>query len=392
MSMASDDDDMPIEARLLDRAIEGAQSRVEGYNFDIRKHTVEFDDVMNRQRQIIYADRRAILEGQDMHERVLELIGEEVAALIDEHLPPEDEEQEFWDMEALVRAINSMLALQESAEDTSEQIKGVSLAELEGKSRDELEGYLLDLIESAYEEREAAIGSEQMRYVERRMMLGAIDRQWVDYLTAMDELRQSINLQAYAQRDPLVEFKRKSFDMFDELKGNITHDIVYQIIPASFRYEEYLQRIRAEQEQRLAAAQRAGADEEQGRRTRTVRKTVEMPGRNDPCPCGSGKKFKQCHLGREEEIIPILPTGGAAPRLAEQLATGQPAATDSRQAAAKLAAEVQQATAEQPQVEAEPSGGQVRRGRAAPPAKSGTPRGSGSKKKKKEKASAGRGK
>jgi preprotein translocase subunit SecA len=396
--IAGENSDMPVESRVLDRTIEGAQSRVEGFNFDIRKHTVEFDDVMNRQRQIIYADRRAILEGEDMHERVLEMIGEEVAALVDEHLPEGD--SEFWDLAALVRAVRQMNPL------LPEEITEESL---EGRSRDEIEDELYEKVEQAYEEREQAIAAEQMRFVERRMMLGAIDRQWVDYLTAMDALRQSITLQAYAQRDPLVEFKRRSFDMFDELKDNITHDIVYQIIPASFEYEAYLHRIEEEQKQRLAAAQRAGTSEstEQARRSRTVRHEVRMPGRNEQCPCGSGKKFKQCHLGREEEIIPILLSGGSAPSVSMQLATGgaqasvsnsarsenatatgssqsdsEPAGSDGSDGTEQQPAPAQKEKAQQPQA--------TPRGRAAPPAPSAQ-QGGGKKKKQKQK-SAERGK
>jgi preprotein translocase subunit SecA len=202
------------------------------------------------------------------------------------------------------------------------------------------------------------------------MMLGAIDRQWVDYLTAMDDLRQSINLQAFAQRDPLVEFKRKSFEMFDELKANITRDIVYQILPASFQYENYLRQIEAEQQQRLAAAQRAGGSSEEQSRSRTVRKTVPMPGRNDPCPCGSGRKFKQCHLGREDEIMHLI-QGGAQADPAVQLATGQNGGK--QDAVAAEAAAIREAgknSQQQPQGKnstargrAAPSGGKTSRGK-----------------------------
>jgi preprotein translocase subunit SecA len=291
-----------------------------------------------------------------------------------------------------VRTINPMLP------------EDITPETLDGKGREEIEDDLLDHIEDAYEEREKAIEPEQMRYVERRMMLGAIDRQWVEYLTAMDELRQAINLQAYAQRDPLVEFKRRSFDMFDELKGNIMHDIVYQILPASFQYEEYLQRIRAEQEQRLAAAQRAGVEAEQARGARTVRKAVQLPGRNDMCPCGSGKKFKQCHLGREDEIMHILQ--GSAPSVSMQLATkstggnGKPQRGEPRSqelAAVGATAEGKPAN-EQSEQKAQPQRGQNQapgagteqtkptpRGRSAPPAAPARGK-SGGKKGKKKKA------
>ncbi len=369
-NLAGQNEDLPVESRLLDRAIESAQTRVEGFNFDIRKHTVEFDDVMNRQRETIYTDRRAILHGEDMHERVLEMIGEEVAGLIDDHLPPE--EKDLWDLDALLRAVRQMDPL--LPED-------LTVESLQGKSRDEIEEHLIDLVEQAYTEREQAIESENMRYVERRMMLGAIDRQWVDYLTAMDELRQSINLMAYAQRDPLIEFKRKSFDMFDELKGNITHDIVYKIIPATFEYEAYIQRIQQEQEQRLAAAQRAGVEAERARASRTVRKEVKMPGRNDPCPCGSGRKFKQCHLGREDEIKHLVQAGAGVPSVSAQLATRGSGGGGGQRVAAVAEAVKTEADGQNGDAQA---AGSAPRGRAAP----ATPSSGGGGKKKKKKARA----
>ncbi|HEX5688970.1 MAG TPA: SEC-C metal-binding domain-containing protein, partial [Roseiflexaceae bacterium] len=323
------EDDVPIEARLINRSIEGAQTRVEGYNFDIRKHTVEFDDVMNKQRTIIYADRRAILQGQDMRERVLEMIGEEVGSLIDMHLP-DGAEPEEWDLEALVRAVRTVDPLLPAT------ITADSLAEM---NRDEIEDTLLERIEDAYEERERAIGEENMRYVERRMMLGAIDRQWIDYLTGMEDLRQEIGLQSVAQRDPLLEYQRNAYGMFDQLKSNIQRDIVYQIIPVSFQYEQHMRQLLAEQQQRLNQAQQAGMSEEQAKVARTVRKSMPKLGRNDRCPCGSGKKYKDCHLGREGELLAMLQAGGqprqqagnggaqpaAAPSVSAQLASGQSA-------------------------------------------------------------------
>jgi preprotein translocase subunit SecA len=354
MSRLGVDDDVPIEAGLINRSIEGAQTRVEGYNFDIRKHTVEFDDVMNKQRTIIYADRRAILEGQDIRDRILEMIDDEIATLAERFLPPSSgAEEPEWDFEGLLRAyrvINPIVA--------------VEIEELETLSRDEIIETLRAAVEEAYELREQAIGEENMRYVERRMMLGAIDRQWIDYLTGMEDLRQEIGLQAIAQRDPLIEYQRNAFQMFDELKANIQRDIVYQIVAVSTQYEQRMRQIEAEQQQRMLVAQRAGVPVEQVRNTRTVRNAVQLPGRNDPCPCGSGKKFKACHLGREAELIALLQAGGgaAAP------AAPQPSVTT------QLAGGTQQPTprgrqAPAPQQPADPPGNnkqQVRRGRGAP--------------------------
>ena len=312
------DEDLPLEAGILDRTIEGAQTRVEGYNFDIRKHTVEFDDVMNKQRQIIYQDRREILDGKDVRDQILTMIGEEIAALVDEHLPA-DSLPEDWNLEELLRQYRQ---INPATPPTANRLLS------EGKSRDEIEIWLVEELERAYAEREQAIGSEVMRFVERRMMLGAIDRQWIDYLTAMDELRQSILLQAYAQKDPLIEFKRQSFSMFDQLKENITREVVYQIIPQSFAYERYLRQVEAEQQARLASAKTVGGSSEMANvAAKPQRRSVQMPGRNDRCPCGSGKKFKDCHLGRVDEIMPQLVAQGAKAAAAGSAPAGSAAPT-----------------------------------------------------------------
>ncbi|KAB8139887.1 preprotein translocase subunit SecA [Chloroflexia bacterium SDU3-3] len=300
------EEDIPIEAKLINRSIESAQTRVEGYNFDARKHTVEFDDVMNKQRLVIYADRAKILAGENMRERVLDMMSDEIAALLDLHVG--DNPSEEWDLEALIRAVRTMDPML-PAEVTAEA--------LEKLTREEIDDLLVERLEEAYEQREQTISEENMRYVERRMMLGAIDRQWIDYLTGMEDLRQEIGMQAIAQRDPLLEYQRNAYSMFDELKRNIQRDIVYQIIPVSFQYEQYMRQLIAEQQQRLAVAQQAGQSEEEAKANKTVRKQVTIKlERNDPCPCGSGKKFKHCHLGREQELLALIQSGQI--RLVEQ--------------------------------------------------------------------------
>ncbi|PDV98394.1 preprotein translocase subunit SecA [Candidatus Chloroploca asiatica] len=311
------DEDLPLEAGLLDRTIESAQTRVEGYNFDLRKHTVEFDDVMNKQRQIIYQDRRDILDGKDVRDQILQMIGEEIAALVDEHLP--DEGPASWDLESLLRQyrqINPTLP------------EAITPATLSTKSRDEIEIWLVEQLEAAYEEREQAMGAETIRFVERRMMLGTIDRQWIDYLTAMDELRQNIMLQAFAQRDPLIEFRKQSFAMFDQLKDNITRDIVYQIIAQSFAYERYLRQLELEQKNRLATARAAGGSSEMQNLAAKPQRKLTNIGRNERCPCGSGKKFKHCHEGREEELVHLIAaqSQGAEPVHAAVAQASQPQA------------------------------------------------------------------
>ena len=330
------EEDLPLEAGILDRTIEGAQSRVEGYNFDIRKHTVDFDDVMNKQRQVIYQDRQEILDGKDVSEQILDMVSDEISDLVDAHIvegEPDDE-----DLAELVRQYRLI----------NPAATSVTSATFAGMGHDEVETWLLNDFERAYEARERAMGPELMRFVERRMMLSAIDRQWIDYLTAMDELRQSIMLQAYAQKDPLVEFKRSSFQMFDHLKANITREVVYQIIPQSFAYERYLRQVEAEQQARLATAHAAGGSSEMENLDEPPQRKVITIGRNDRCPCGSGKKFKDCHYGKENELAQLLSNQGARP--ASNAVTGATARLQARPenpAIAAEAAKIRQATAAQ---------------------------------------------
>jgi preprotein translocase subunit SecA len=291
------EDDVPISARLINRSIEGAQTRVEGYNFDIRKHTVEFDDVMNKQRLIIYSDRRAILQGQNLRDRMMEMFEEEIAILVDRYVKPatgaDEPERDLIGLLRAWRVVNPVAPVAE--------------ADLEPLAHNEIIAVLLDSVEDAYEQREAAIGAEKMHYVEQRMLLSVIDRQWIDYLTGMEDLRQEIGLQAIAQRDPLIEYQRNAFQMFDELKATIQRTVVSQLFSISLQYEQQLRQIEAEARQRQLIAARAGVAGGQPQQAEAVRKPVNADiGRNDPCPCGSGRKFKVCHLGREAELAALM--------------------------------------------------------------------------------------
>jgi preprotein translocase subunit SecA len=266
---------------------------------------------------VIYADRRAILYGQEMRDQVLDMIHAEVEEQVDECLETEDGNPDYA---ALIRAMKT-IDPRFPAEITPESLSAIS--------RSEIIDLFVEEIEAAYADRDKAIGNENMRHVEQRMMLNTIDSQWIDFLTGMEDLRQEIGLQAIAQRDPLIEYQRNASLMFGELKENIQRDIVYRIIPVSYQYEQHMRQVEQEQQQRLAIAQQAGASEEQVKAAKTVRKDLPKIGRNDQCPCGSGKKFKYCHEGRETELIKQIPSIAAAaapvqPSLAQQIATKQP--------------------------------------------------------------------
>ena len=326
--LSGGEEDLPIEAGLLDRAIEGAQTRVEGYNFDIRKHVVEYDDVVNKQREVIYADRQAILAGEDMGERIREMIAAEVEVQAEEYL--DNPELDQPDIEGFMRQVVAIAPrLKQDAPDLA--------AQLRGKQPEQAVELALQVVEAAYDALDEELtreyndllqrngpaipsvdaGEKFLPHVERQAMLGAIDKEWIEYLTAVDELRQGIGNVALAQQDPLVAFKREAFGMFDELKDRIRNRIVYNFFGNADNWQASLRQVQAEAEARLAAAQTAGgsanATEEDSAATKRTKRVVTQRreaakiGRNDPCPCGNGKKFKNCHgqPGKENELKAI---------------------------------------------------------------------------------------
>ncbi|HLT21111.1 MAG TPA: preprotein translocase subunit SecA [Thermomicrobiales bacterium] len=271
-------DDTPIEHSLISKSIENAQTKVEGHNFDIRKHVVEYDDVMNRQREVIYTRRRAILEGDDMRDRAIETIHNQIEMLVDVNWPDErSAEPQLDEMLAAYRGIVPTTKL------------GVS--DLEALSRDEIIDLLCEDAEERYAEKEEAIGHDLMRRIERALMLNVMDRLWREHLTQMDDMRQGVGLQAYAQRDPLVTYKRQGFEMFEALLRNIEYDFAHQIFSVNVERRPI---------QRLAQPVMTNAPTEDGTRVPDGRKMRKV-GRNDPCPCGSGKKYKHCH-GRPSRV------------------------------------------------------------------------------------------
>ncbi len=255
------DDDTPIEANLVSKAIENAQVKVEGFNFDIRKHVVQYDDVMNKQREVIYSIRRSLLTADSLHDYLMGLLREEFTELVEAHREAEDPND-------IVKAIGAIVPV-------PEDWQGL-IAE---KSANEIVELAMDLAERTYQRRLQEMGPELWLQVERLVVLRTIDNLWADYLTAMDELREGIGLRAYGQRDPLVEYKREAFRMFEQLQANIRHDIVHTIFHVS-----------VVQQPRVAMTTNAPSDGKVA-----ARNPNRKVGRNDPCPCGSGKKYKKCH-------------------------------------------------------------------------------------------------
>lgn len=266
------DDDTPIEARIISRSIENAQTKVEGHNFDLRKHVVQYDDVMNKQREVIYARRRRILEGGDMREQILELVADQTGTLVEANWPDDSRSQP--DLEEIFNAYRGIVPM------TQLRIK-----QLEGKDREQVEDLLITDAEETYEEREKSLTPELMRRIERAVMLNVMDKLWRDHLTHMDDMRQSIGLQAYAQKDPLIAYKTQGFEMFESLLRNIDYDIAHQI------FQVTIERRPVQPAPRRIVTNQPSDDSPRA----AVASKSQKVGRNDPCPCGSGKKFKHCH-------------------------------------------------------------------------------------------------
>jgi len=284
----------PIEHPWVTRAIETAQKRVEAHNFEIRKHLLEYDDVMNTQRKIIYSERRKLLEGEDIREVVEGMIEEVLDGLL-ELYTSEDTYPEKWDMGGLAEAVKRQFDLQVSW--TKE--------ETEALTRTLLKDDLLQKIQGAYRAREAQVGTDMMRYLERMIFLQVVDGAWKDHLLAMDHLKEGIGLRGYGQKDPLIEYKREGFEMFEAMEARVAKDAIEYLMKVQVAVEPE----RVAQAADLSELPLTPPGDGRRRRERELTPTRSLRpaaapamtaaprakvGRNDPCPCGSGKKYKKC--------------------------------------------------------------------------------------------------
>lgn len=268
------DENEPIEHQLITRSIEQAQKKVEGRNFDIRKHVLQYDDVMNQQREVIYGQRRQILMGEGLKENIMSMINQMIDQYMDlyanEKLYPED-----WDVNSLAESCTNLFAP-----------KGRLVPEeLEKFSRDELKDELYSVAKEAYDLREAMFGADGMRELEKVVMLKVVDSKWIEHLDHMDMLREGITLRAYGQRDPLIEYKIEAFDMFERMIANIQEEIARTVFQVN---------IVVQPEDHLKDAKEVHADISAEEDSKKPVVNGETTGRNDLCPCGSGKKFKKC--------------------------------------------------------------------------------------------------
>jgi len=324
------EEDVPIESKLITRRIQAAQKAVEVQHFEARKHLLEYDDVMNKQRQAVYGMRRALLEGKEQKERVMEMTEGIVGSFIDMRCPA-NERPEAWDLVLLKTDLLTQFGVK------------VEPSELAGMTADEIEEYVTQRVKRNYQDKEDLVGPAVMRETERMVMLSVIDEQWKDHLLSMDHLKEGINLRGYGQKDPLVEYKKESYVLFEALMDRIEDETVRYLFFVRFQQnrpdlpfdtEDVMDEGDEEEESPEVAAAAAEAERERkaeeerqaaqrtlldmtrkiekkkdkqmadlqmvgGDGTASATKTVvnkgKKVGRNEPCPCGSGKKYKQCH-------------------------------------------------------------------------------------------------
>jgi len=314
---------VPIESKLISNRIENAQKSVEAQNFDARKHLLEYDDVMNKQRETIYAIRRSALEGKDQRDYVLG-IAEDVAREIVDTYCPREQHPGQWNTAALLAETNSQFGIDAKAAE----------ADPTALNHDQLAEALVDAVKARYAEKEKQFSPDLLRWLERRIILDVVDTQWKDHLLSLDHLKEGIGLRGYGQKDPLVEFKKEAFILFEDMMARIDNETIRYlyhvqiqqgeapppqaapprqepprqqissaaaaVASAAARVEEAPQRLpdfaralerKQERQQKDLQYQTGPAQAEAPKPVRAGAKV----GRNDPCPCGSGKKYKKCH-------------------------------------------------------------------------------------------------
>lgn len=266
------DDSIPITSRMISRSIETAQRRVENRNFDIRKHVLDYDDVMNQQREVIYGQRRAVLMGENLHDNIMDMLSKVVKDSIGT-FSGESQFPEEWDLASLADYVENFF------------LPGIHLTpeQLIDLSAEEIEEMLLEQATALYKNREELFGADLMREIERAVMLQVVDSKWMDHLDAMDMLREGIGLRAYGQKNPLVEYRREGFEMFQAMIDSIQEDIIRYVMRVTPQVrEEVVEQPRNVIENRY-----------EGESSQPVH-VGDQIGRNDLCACGSGKKYKKC--------------------------------------------------------------------------------------------------
>jgi preprotein translocase subunit SecA len=295
-------EDQPIQNKMISKQIEGAQSKIEGFNFDIRKHVLDYDDVVNKQREVIYEKRRIALKSNDVKSEILDLLHEEIEEIVSVHAIGE---RYNWKVQNIVKDIRAIFPFSEEAAKKTDEL-------ISDNSKDDREiissviEYIFAQAKFSYGLKEQENGDEPMRAIERSILLRTVDQHWMNHLDAIEHLRQGIGLRGYGQQDPLIEYKREAFDMFSQLITNIRHTVLHTIFRASV-----IQPGDSAMSQMATSMELSGTQENLKQFANTMKqeeqkKVNDMPkiekpikkdvtvGRNDDCPCGSGKKYKKC--------------------------------------------------------------------------------------------------
>jgi preprotein translocase subunit SecA len=275
---------VPIESKLISRRIEAAQKAVEGRNFEARKHILEYDDVMNKQRNAVYGLRRQILENPDQKEYILGVVDDLVRDLVETHCA-KDIHPDEWNVQGLRNSLFTQFGLDLRAEGIeTKQVNHAELIEI-----------IIERLHKKYEEKEAVFKPEIMRWHERMILLQVADQHWKLHLLAMDDLKEGIGLRGYGQKDPLVEYKKESYLMFQDMMNRIDQEVLrWLFLMQPVQEEEQVREIERKQRKQQAEMILSGADDGSAAAVKTIVRTGQKVGRNDPCPCGSGKKYKKC--------------------------------------------------------------------------------------------------
>ncbi len=263
--------DMPVEAKLFTNTIESAQKKVESNNFAIRRNVLKYDDVMNKQREVIYGQRNKVLDGADISATIQKMIVDTISESADFYCPSSNKPED-WNIKGLATKYNWLI--------TEEEIENLTKTE-------DIAEVLLDKAQKLYDDRKAEFGEELIKEIERSALLRNVDMRWMDHIDAMDQLKRGIGLRAYAQKDPAIAFREESFDMFDEMTNEIREGTVDFVLKVRIRKEEPVER-----KQTVKITATSGSDDQTVKK-QPVKKAQKI-GRNDPCPCGSGKKYKKC--------------------------------------------------------------------------------------------------
>ena len=285
LSAAGLPDDAPIESKMVSNAIRSAQTQVEAQNFEIRKNVLKYDDVMNRQREVIYGERRLVLEGKDLGDQVKDFVGETLSAYV--HSATATGFAEDWDLETLWQAIKLVYPISITPEELIAEVGGRA-----GLDTEFLEDRILGDATLQYEKRQSELGADVMRELERKVLLSVLDRKWREHLYEMDYLQEGIGLRAMAQRDPLVEYQREGYELFSAMMDAIKEELSSLVFNVQVSIEADGSNLVAPgleaKPAQVNALQYTAADE-------TGVHTTGDVSRNSPCPCGSGKKYKRCH-------------------------------------------------------------------------------------------------